>query len=122
MFLRQKVIEDIGLLNETFYMYGEDMEYCYRARQRGWRRVIIRTVEAIHLKGQSTKKDIENILIHSIKNNCHLMKTIHGKNSVWLACLIYEAGLFLRFWLAFIRKDQNPVSYLKLMIKVLRRG
>lgn len=119
LFLRRKVIEDIGFLNENFYMYGEDMEYCYRARQNGWRCAILDTVEAIHLKGQSTKKNIETILIHSMKNNCELISTIHGKSSVWLAYLIYEAGLFLRFWLAFIRKDQKPVSYLKLMQALL---
>lgn len=119
MFVRKKVIADIGLLNENFYIYGEDMEFCYRAKHQGWRSAILNTVEAIHLKGQSTKKNIENILIHSMKNNCQLIKTIHGKSNSWLAYLIYEAGLFLRFWLAFARKDQRPVSYLKLMVRIL---
>jgi GT2 family glycosyltransferase len=122
MFVRKKVIADIGLLNENFYIYGEDMEFCYRAKQQGWRCAILNTVEAIHLKGQSTKKNIENILIHSMKNNCQLIKTIHGKSNSWLAYLIYEAGLFLRFWLAFARKDQNPFAYLKLMSRILKNN
>lgn len=117
LFMKRKVIDDIGLLNESFFMYGEDMEFCYRAKRNGWRRVIFPSVEVIHLKGQSTKKNIENILIHSIKNNCYLIKTFYGKKSSWLAHTIYEIGLFLRFLLAFIRKNQKPVSYAKLMLK-----
>jgi len=117
LFVNRKVLDDIGLLNESFFMYGEDMEFCYRAKQKDWRRVILPSIEVIHLKGQSTKKNIENILIHSIKNNCHLIKTFYGKKSAWLAHIIYEIGLLLRLLLAFIRKDQKPVAYAKLMLK-----
>jgi len=117
LFVKRKAIDDIGLLNESFFMYGEDMEFCYRAKRKGWRRVILPSVETIHLKGQSTKKNIENVLIHSIRNNCYLIKTFYGKKSGWLAHTIYEIGLLLRFLLAFIRKNQKPVSYAKLMLK-----
>jgi len=117
MFLRRKVIADIGLLNENFYMYGEDMEFCYRAKQRGWRCAILCSVTAIHLKGQSTKKNIESILIHSIKNNCGLVSHFYGQKYVFVSHLIYSLGLFLRFVLAFFRKDQKPNSYLKLLMK-----
>lgn len=119
LFLRRNVIADIGVLNENFYMYGEDMELCYRARQGGWHSAILASVEAIHLKGQSTTKNIEKILLHSMKNNCQLIKEFHGKNKVWLAYLIYEIGLFLRFGFAFFRKNQHPVAYLKLMKRIL---
>lgn len=36
MLIRREVIEDIGLLDEFFFMYWEDVDYCYRAKQAGW--------------------------------------------------------------------------------------
>jgi GT2 family glycosyltransferase len=36
MFLRRSAVQEVGLLNETFFMYGEDVDYCWRARQHGW--------------------------------------------------------------------------------------
>jgi GT2 family glycosyltransferase len=36
MFLRREAVEDVGLFSETFFMYGEDVELCWRMRRRGW--------------------------------------------------------------------------------------
>jgi GT2 family glycosyltransferase len=116
MFLRRKVIEDIGFLNENFYMYGEDMEFCYRAKQQGWRRTILTTVEAIHLKGQSTKKNVDNVLFLGIKNNCSLINKFYGNKSALIAHNIYMIGLCFRFILSLFRQDIKPSQYLKIIV------
>ncbi len=116
LFVRKDVIKEIGFLNEDFFMYGEDMEFCYRGKVKGWRRVIISSIYVVHLKGQSTKKNVEKVLSNSIKNNCYLIEYFHGKKSALLAHLIYSMGLFLRFILSFIRKDISPKSYWKLLV------
>jgi GT2 family glycosyltransferase len=36
MFLRSAAVQQIGLLNESFFMYGEDAEYCWRLQEAGW--------------------------------------------------------------------------------------
>jgi hypothetical protein len=36
MLLRREVVDQIGLLDERFFMYGEDLDWCLRARQAGW--------------------------------------------------------------------------------------
>ena len=117
LFVRKKVIDEIGMLEESFFMYGEDMELCYRAQKNGWRRVILLQIEVIHLKSQSIKKNLEEIFAHGIKNNCYLIQKFHGKTHALLAHLIYAVGLLIRFFLAFVRKDNKPVSYLKLISK-----
>jgi N-acetylglucosaminyl-diphospho-decaprenol L-rhamnosyltransferase len=37
LLLRRAAIDDVGPLDERFFMYAEDLEWCWRARQRGWR-------------------------------------------------------------------------------------
>lgn len=36
MLLRSEAIRDVGLLDESFFMYGEDLDWCYRMKQAGW--------------------------------------------------------------------------------------
>lgn len=47
-------VEDVGLLDERFFFYGEDLDWCYRFRQRGWRVVYFPEVKIIHHKGVSS--------------------------------------------------------------------
>ncbi len=114
LFMRRDVIDEIGGFDEDFFMYGEDVDYCFRAKKKGWRIVVLPSIEVIHLKSQSTKKNLENILFHSIRNNCLLVRKFYGKNRAFIAHVIYSVGLILRFLLAFVRKQERPMSYLKL--------
>jgi GT2 family glycosyltransferase len=50
MQLRREVIERIGLLDETFFMYGEDIDWCYRAKQAGYRVMYYPQAVVLHLK------------------------------------------------------------------------
>ena len=55
MLVRKTTIDDIGLLDDTFFMYGEDIDWCYRIKQAGWRIVYFGQAEIIHYKGASSE-------------------------------------------------------------------
>jgi len=55
LMIRRKAIEDIGLLDERFFMYGEELDWCLRAKRAGWSVVYYPEAEIIHHKGESTK-------------------------------------------------------------------
>jgi O-antigen biosynthesis protein len=62
MMVRRDVYERVGGLDETFFMYGEDLDWCYRIQQAGWKIVYIPDTQIIHYKGESTKRsDIDEI-------------------------------------------------------------
>lgn len=56
--VRKSVIEKSGELNEDWFMYAEDMEWCLRMTRDGWRLYHIPDVTVDHLLGASSKKDI----------------------------------------------------------------
>ena len=62
MLLRKKVLDKIGLLDEDFFMYGEDIDLSYRIRQSGYKNYYF-PEPIIHYKGESTKKDIKYVRI-----------------------------------------------------------
>ena len=56
MFMRKSVLDKIGLLDETFFMYGEDIDLSYRIIKAGYKNFYFPETTIIHYKGESTKK------------------------------------------------------------------
>jgi GT2 family glycosyltransferase len=54
LMLRHEAIAQVGPLDENFFMYLEDLDYCMRLRQAGWRLYYLPGAELIHLGGQSS--------------------------------------------------------------------
>ncbi len=57
MFIRRRALERAGLLDEAFFMYGEDIDLSYRIRQAGFQNYYYPSVRVLHYKGESTQKD-----------------------------------------------------------------
>lgn len=56
MMVRRKAIDEIGLLDENFFMYGEDIDWCYRIKEANWKIYYNPTVSIVHYKGASSRK------------------------------------------------------------------
>lgn len=56
LLIGRKTIDRIGLLDETYFMYGEDMDWCYRAKQAGFQVMYVPITTVIHHKGSSSRK------------------------------------------------------------------
>ncbi len=56
MFIRKEALDKVGLLDETFFMYGEDIDISYRVLQAGYKNYYLPT-QILHYKGESTKKN-----------------------------------------------------------------
>jgi len=57
MMVRREVLEQVGLLDEAYFMYGEDLDWCYRMRQAGWSIYYTPDTEIIHFKGESGRPE-----------------------------------------------------------------
>lgn len=62
MMTRLQAVSEVGLLDERFFMYGEDLDWCYRFRENGWKIYYLPAPTVIHLKGQSGKKQSSRML------------------------------------------------------------
>lgn len=63
MLLRKKVLDEIGLLDESFFMYGEDIDLSYRIIKAGYKNYYFPETRIIHYKGESTKKSSVNYVL-----------------------------------------------------------
>ncbi|MGC9469708.1 MAG: glycosyltransferase family 2 protein [Anaerolineae bacterium] len=57
MLVRREAIEESGLLDESFFMYGEDLDWAYRMKAAGWRVYYYPEVEVLHIKRASSRQN-----------------------------------------------------------------
>jgi hypothetical protein len=56
MLIRRETLAQVGLLDEQYFMYAEDLDFCYRAKQVGWEVWYNAAVTVLHYKGQSSRQ------------------------------------------------------------------
>ena len=60
MMIRKEVLDQVGGFDETFFMYGEDVDLSYRIQKAGWKNYYFSGTTVIHFKGESTRKGSMN--------------------------------------------------------------
>jgi len=63
LMMRREALDEIGLLDERFFMYAEDVDWCYRAKQKGWKVYFVPQAEVVHYIGQSSRKASRKAII-----------------------------------------------------------
>ncbi|OGO05264.1 MAG: hypothetical protein A2Y73_08515 [Chloroflexi bacterium RBG_13_56_8] len=76
MLMRSGALEQAGLLDEDFFMYGEDLDLAYRIKQHGWRVVYNPEVTVLHVKGAASRQ----ASARSIAAFYHAMRVFHNKH------------------------------------------
>ncbi len=62
MAVRREALAQVGLLDEEFFLYGEDLDWCFRMRAGGWKIHYFPGTQIIHFKGESAKQsDFDNL-------------------------------------------------------------
>ena len=79
MFMRAEALNEAGLLDETFFMYGEDIDLCYRIEKAGWKIIYYGESKITHLKGASSKRQ-KNKLIYEFYRAMYIYYKKHHAN------------------------------------------
>jgi hypothetical protein len=58
LFVRREVVEQVGLIDEDYFFFLEETDWCHRIRRAGWRVVHLPEAHVIHLYGEATKKKL----------------------------------------------------------------
>ena len=93
MLVRREAILDVGLLDEGFFMYSEELDWCRRIKERGWRVVYLPTARVIHHEGRSSAQVVPARHIHFQRSKVRYFRKHH---SAWAAELL-RAFLLLSY-------------------------
>lgn len=109
MFARKEVIEKLQGFDPDFFMYGEDLDLCYRTNQLGYKVAYVHTTSIIHYKGESTKRSSINDMKHFYEA-MEIFASKHFANS--RAFLLFlKLGIKLRAAIAFVNRSREDVLF-----------
>lgn len=79
MLIRKKALEEVGLFDEAYFMYGEDLDLCYRFKQKGWKVVYNSESYCIHYQGVSSgiKKGSHHLTKASKETRIRAIRAFH---------------------------------------------
>ena len=88
MLIPRKTIEKVGLLDERYFMYFEDLDYCRRVRLVGFKVFYLPTAGILHHHGKSAEK----VSTKAYRYLCQSSKIYHGLLKYWLLSFIIWSG------------------------------
>jgi GT2 family glycosyltransferase len=94
MLVRRAVFEQVGLFSPHFFMYGEDLEFCARAKRAGWRIGVFGDYVVTHFHSRGAQKSLARMLVHSARGTMRNVAALHGGS------LSFSRRLLLRFILS----------------------
>jgi len=94
MLVRRAAVKQTGLMDERYFMYAEETDWCYRFKKRGWKVIFAPLGRIIHLSGASTKKIPVQMWLQLQGSILLFFKKHKTKPAYLLACLLV-ALLFL---------------------------
>lgn len=112
MLVRQEAIEQVGVMDEQFFMYGEDTDWCYRFKKAGWRILFTSSAEIIHIRGASSKQRKPEMKLQLRGSKLLFWKKHRSRFMYIIACLLVAVFFLLRvpYWLGMAvitRNDRN---------------
>lgn len=95
MFIKSEALNEVGFLDETFFMYGEDIDLCYRIKKSGWKIVYYGESKITHLKGASSKKQKSKLIYEFYRAMYVYYKKHHADESLFIVNIVVYIGIAL---------------------------
>lgn len=96
MFVRRQAFDRAGLLDEDFFMYGEDIDLSYRINQAGFKNYYLPDTTIIHYKGESTKKGSINYVLVFYNAMLIFARKHFSRKNIFLFSLLIKLAIYFR--------------------------
>lgn len=113
MMIKKEVLDQTGLFDETFFMYGEDVDLSYRIQQAEYKNYYFAGSQIIHFKGESTKKGSLNYVKMFYNAMSIFVQKHYGSGKARLFNFLIQGAIIFRGALSaiagFIRRNGLPL-------------
>jgi GT2 family glycosyltransferase len=114
LLVRHAALDSLGSFDTRFFMYGEDIDLCYRLRGAGWDIRLVPGAAITHLGGMSTRRHRLHMAIQATASMYQFYDKHYSKRDLQLAAMIFRGTALIRslrdlghwFWLTL--QDRNP--------------
>jgi hypothetical protein len=99
MLVRLEAVKQVGLMDESYFVYAEETDWCFRFRAAGWRCVFTPMARIVHLDGGNKSTDQASIKMFVQLQKSHLIfyRKQRGLVSWFIAKTIYTSTMFVNY-------------------------
>ncbi len=121
MMMRKSVLDKVGLLDEDFFMYGEDIDLSWRIRLGGFDNYYFPETRIIHYKGESTKKSSVNYVLVFYNAMIIFAKKHFSKQNANIFEFLIQLAIYFRAGIALTRRfiEQSILPFLDFVVILL---
>lgn len=98
LLMRDEALQQIGLLDEGYFMYAEEMDWCYSASRAGWPTGYLPAAEVVHFGGQTARREADRFYVERRYSRVRFYMKHHGRVSARIDDLYIRANILWR-WL-----------------------
>ena len=99
MLLRREAVAQVGLLDEGYFMYSEEVDYCRRLQEAGWALYWVPEAEVVHYGGQSTRQVATEMFLRLYAGKLRYFRKHEGARAGRIYKLILFAAALFRLLL-----------------------
>ncbi len=111
MLMPRAVLDSTGLLDETFFMYGEDLDLCYRIKEKGYQVIYSPVAQVLHYKGASSSKKSYKLIYEFYRAMWLFYKKHYKKKHFFLInwCVCFGIGIqfLIKVVINFVKGARN---------------
>ena len=96
MLLRRKAVESVGLLDEGYFMYSEEVDLCHRLRQHGWQIWWVPRAVVVHYGAQSTQQARAKMFLHLYRSKVRFFRKHYGAATARAYKVLLASGALAR--------------------------
>jgi len=108
LMVRRSVVEQVGLLDEDYFMYSEELDWCRRIKTAGWRVVYLPIAQIIHHVGKSSEQALVERHINFQRAKLRYFRKYHGP---WAALLIRLVLIINYSWQLVVEAAKGAVGH-----------
>ncbi|MBI4301244.1 MAG: glycosyltransferase family 2 protein [Chloroflexi bacterium] len=108
MMVRSQTIEEVGLLGEEFFLYGEDLDWAFRIKEKGWKVYYNPAVTVVHYKGESSRQYSQRANREFYRAMRLFYRKHYAKGTFFLLGWLITCAIYLGGLLAYLRNLLRP--------------
>jgi len=103
MMVRRETIDEVGLLDESIFMYAEDIDWCYRIKNAGWKICYLPQAKVIHYQSEIAKINLASMLLNSYGGLYHFFRKHYGRQAAVIFRWLVINGMIIRIVIRFFQ-------------------